>query len=196
METSLALEKRTYVEHKSERIRNSALENGWKAEVIPKLHRYEKSGDLTDIEWHVYAMRDKETIHVLYLGNRFTSSTYTYGGYKLYPARSGSVLRLLAGKPDPRKLEGSKPENLLEHRSLPWEDDSPAMEIMLAVLGKTVTWVRKIDGEVCSGHVDKATNSGKKYFRLYESKAGRRILDWQDREGFHSVGLDQIIDVS
>lgn len=26
-----------------------------------------------DIEWHVYAMRDKETIHVLYLGNRFIS---------------------------------------------------------------------------------------------------------------------------
>lgn len=189
------VEKRTNVEHKSERIKRAALENGWKAEVVPKLERYDKSGDPADIEWHVYAVREKETIHVLYLGNRFMSSTYTYGNYKLYPARSGSVFKLLSGKPDPKKLEGSKPEDLIEARRLPWDDDAPAVDIMLAVLGRTVTWVRKIDGEICSGHVDKGTNLGKPYFRLYESKAGRRILDWQDREGFHSVGLDQIIDV-
>lgn len=183
------------MEHKSERIKVAALSSGWKAEVVPKLHKFEKSGNPGDIEWHVYAMRDKETIHVMYLGNRFISSTYSYGNYKQYPARSGSVLRLLAGKPDPRKLEGASVESLLESRSLPWNEETPAMDVMLAVLGKSITWVRKIDGEVCTAHVDKQTNLGKPYFRLYESKTGRRILDWQDREGFHSVGLDQIIDV-
>lgn len=184
------------MEHKSERIKQAALAHGWKAEVVPKLHRYEKSKSVSDIEWHVYAMREKETIHVLYLGNRFVSAKYTYGSHCQYPARSGSVLRLLAGKPDPKKLEGSNAENLLQARSLPWNEDAPAMEILLSVLNKTITWVRKIDGSLCNAHVDKSTNLGKPYFRLYESKAGRRILEWQDREGFHAVGLDQIIDVT
>lgn len=183
------------MEHKSERIKQAALQYGWKAEVVPKLHRFEKSGDPGDIEWHVYAMREKETIHVTYMGNRFISAKYTYGTHCQYPARSGGVLKLLTGKPDPRKLEGSSPEQLMESRSVPWSDDTPALEIMLAVLGRTITWVRKIDGEVCSAYLDKATNAGKTYFRVTQTKAGRRILEWQDREGFHSVGLEQIIDV-
>jgi hypothetical protein len=182
------------VEHKSEKIKQSALAHGWKAEVVPKLHRYEKSGDPSDIEWHVYAMRDKETVHVTYLGNRFISSKYSYGNHKQYPARSGAVLKLLAGKPDPRKLDGD-PEQLMESRSVPWEDDTPALEVMLAVLGRTITWVRKIDGEICSAYIEKSTNVGRPYFRVAQSKAGRRILEWQDREGFHSVGLEQIINV-
>ena len=181
-------------EHKSERIKQAALSYGWRAEVLPKLHNYEKSGDPVDIEWHVYAMRDKETIHVLYLGNRFISSTYSYGSYKLYPARSGGVLKLLAGKPDPRKLEGTA-EALLESRSLPWKEDTPALDIMLAVLGKTISWVRKIDGEICTAHLDKETNLGKAYFRIKQTSSGRRILEWQNREGFHAVGLDQIIGI-
>jgi hypothetical protein len=183
------------VEHKSERIKQVALAHGWKAQVVPKLERFEKSGNARDIEWHVYAMREKEAVHVTYLGDRFISSTYSYGDHKQYPARSGGVIKLLEAKPDPRKFSRNNAGNLLNARSLPWHDDAPAMEIMLAVLGKTITWVRNIDGSVCNAHVDKQTNLGKKYFRLYESKAGRRILDWQDREGFHSVGLDQIIDV-
>lgn len=182
-------------EHKSERIKQAALKHGWKSEVVPKLEKYEKSGNPADIEWHVYAMRGKETMHVLYIGNRFISSTYSYGSWKQYPARSGGVLKLLAGKPDPRKLEGTNAELLLESRALPWNDDTPALDIMLAVLGKTISWVRKIDGEVCTAHLDKTTNLGKSYFRVRETNQGRRILEWQDREGFHAVGLDQIITV-
>lgn len=183
-------------EHKSDRLKKTALAHGWKAQVSPKLDRYEKSKNPNDIEWHVYAIREKESIHVTYLGNRFISSTYSYGSYRQYPARSGSVVRLLTGKPDPRRLEGTSPQDLLESRIVPWEEDTPAINILLSVLGKNVTWVRRIDGEICNAYVDKQTNVGKEYFRLYESKAGRRILEWQDREGFHAVGLDQIIDVS
>lgn len=183
------------MEHKSERIKQAALQHGWKAEVVPKLHRFDKSGDVGDIEWHVYAMRDRETMHVTYQGNRFISAKYTYGNHTQSPARSGAVLKLLAGKPDPRKLDAD-PTELVESRSVPWVDDTPALDIMLAVLGRTITWVRKIDGEILSGHVDKVTNLGKPYFKLSQAKSGRRILEWQDREGFHSVGLDQIIDIS
>lgn len=182
------------MEHKSEKIKRIAIENNWKSEVIPKLDRFEKTKNAFDIEWHVYAMRGKETIHVTYLGNRFISGKYTYGNHTQYPARSGAVLRLIAGQPDPRKLEGDA-EQLLQSRRVPWDEETPALNVMLAVLGKTITWVRKIDGEICSGHIDKGTNLGKPYFKVYQSKAGRRILDWQDREGFHSVGLDQIIEI-
>lgn len=182
------------MEHKSERIKRAALAHGWKAEVAPKFDLYDQTHDAADIEWHVYAMRDKETIHVVYQGNRFVSGKYTYGRYSQHPGRSGSVLSLLAGKPDPRKLNGD-PEQLLGSRSVPWSEDTPALDIMLAVLGRTITWVRKIDGEVCNAYIDKHTNLGKSYFRLSQSKAGRRILEWQDRQGFHSVGLEQIIEV-
>lgn len=181
-------------EHKSERLKNVAINHGWKAQVVPKLDKYEKTGDPATIEWHVYAIRDKETIHVYYLGNRFISSTYSYGSVKLYPARSGGVVRLLAGKPDPRKLEGDA-ESLLESRSVPWDDETPALDILLAVLGKNISWVRKIDGEVCTAHLDKGTNLGKTYFRVKQTSSGRRILEWQNREGFHAVGLDQIIGI-
>lgn len=184
------------MEHKSERIKKAALAHGWKTEVVPKLSGFDKSGDVNDIEWHVYAMREKETIHVLYIGNRFVSSKYTYGTHCQYPARSGGVLKLLTGRPDPRRLGASDPEQLMESRSVPWDSETPALDIMLAVLGKTITWVRKIDGEVCTAHLDKSTNLGKSYFRVTQSKTGRRILEWQDREGFHSVGLEQIIDIS
>lgn len=184
------------MEHKSERLKQIALNEGWKAELKINLANYERTGDPSKIEWNVYALRGKETLHVLYQDNRFMASTYTYGKNVLHPVRSGSVIKLLRGKPDPRKLEENSPESLLESRSIPWRDDTPALEIMLAVLGKTITWVRKIDGEVCTAYIDKGVNLGKPYFRLYESKSGRRILDWQDREGFHSVALDQIIDVS
>ena len=183
-------------EHKSERLKQIALNEGWKAEVKLNLARYEQTGEVSKVEWNVYARRGKETLHVLYQGNRFMASTYAYGSRRLYPARSGGVIKLLQGRPDPRKLEKQAPESLLESRSLPWRDDTPALEILAAVIGKTITWVRKIDGELCKAHVDKGVNLGKPYFRLYETKSGRRILDWQDREGFHSVALDQIIDVS
>lgn len=179
------------MEHKSERIKTAAMMHGWNAEVVPKLDEYEKTKRVNDIEWHVYGMRDKETIHVIYIGNRFSQAKYTYGNHVQYPARSGAVLRLLAGTPDIRKLNNAK--NLIETRKLPWNENAPALDVLLAVIGKRITWVRKIDNEVCTAHVEKETNLGKPYFRLTESKAGRRILEWQDREGFHAVGLDQII---
>lgn len=104
-------------------------------------------------------------------------------------------MKLLAGRPDPRRLETKSQEDLLQTRYVPWKEETPALEVMVSVLGKQITWVRKLDGEVCSAYVDKQTNLGKKYFRVYETKAGRRILEWQDREGFHAVGLDQVISV-
>lgn len=176
-------------EHKSERIKQVALSNGWKAEVVPKLHVFEQTSDPSDIEWHVYAIREKETLHVIYRGNRYISGAYSYGSYRQSPARSGAVIRLLTGKPNPRWLDA------LAVR-VPWEPDAPALDIMKAVYGRSITWIRKIDQEICEARIDKEVNRGNKYFRLSESKAGRRILEWQDREGFHAVGLDQIIDVN
>ena len=184
------------MEHKSEKVMQIALANGWKAQVKTYLS---VTGDIKETVWTLYCIRGKETIKVEWLGNRFNSSVYTFGPYRAYPLQMGyhwGVLRYIEGKPDLRRLNTKDVEELTQQRSLPFNDDAPALEILLSVLGKDVTWVRKIDGEIMKGTVEKETNLGKKYFRVSSTKAGRRFLEWQDRDGFHAVKLDQIVDVS
>jgi hypothetical protein len=64
-------------------------------------------------------------------------------------------------------------------------------------MNRDITWIRKIDGEVCSAtvHVNKQSKSALKYFRVYETPKDTRVLEWTDETGFHAVGLDQIINV-
>ena len=180
------------MEHKSERMMQIALANGWKAQVkpeIPESKRYE------EIIWNLYAVRDKESLHVMFMGNRQYESTYIYGEKRTSPPHKAAVMKILTGKPDLKKLDKKSALKIIESEELPFTPESSAFEILLAVLGKQITWVRKIDGEVLSGYVAKETNLGKKYFRVYEAKTGRRLLEWQDREGFHAVALEQIIGV-
>jgi len=180
------------MEHKSEQVMQIALSHGWKAQVKPIIPETLKADE---IEWNLYCLRNQETLHVVWLGDLQISATYGYGDYRLYPARRAGVIKLLKGKPNPKKLDNTETESLLENRTIPWESDTPAMDIMLAVLGKQITWVRKIDGEVCSAVITRQSNLGSKWFRVYDHKNGRRI-DWVDYEGFHTVAIDQIIDVS
>ena len=115
-----------------------ALSYGWKAQVKPVIP---ETLNADEIEWNLYCLRNQETLHVVWMGNLQVSATYAYGEYRLYPARKAGVIKLLKGKPDPKKL-GSATDSLLEDRMIPWEKDAPAMEIMLAVLGKQITWNR------------------------------------------------------
>lgn len=171
-----------------------ALANGWKAQVkpeIPASKRYE------EIVWNLYAARDQETLHVVFIGNRQDHSIYTYGGKTTNPPHKAAVMKILTGTPDIRKLDKKTALRVAaENAELPFTPDSPAFDILLAVLNRRVSWVRQIDGEVFASRIDKETNLGKKYFRVYEAKTGRRILEWQDREGFHAVALEQIIGVA
>lgn len=181
------------MEHKSEQMMQQALANDWKAQVQPTVPA---NGMYDEIVWDLYCVRGQEAMHVQWVGDRQIEAVYSYGDFRQYPPRKAAVLKIITGRPDPRKLKRETVGELLEDRSIPFEQDSPAMDILLAVLGKQITWVRKIDCEILSGVVEKETNLGKKYFRVYTANSGRRLLEWQDREGFHAVALDQIVDVA
>ena len=192
--------------HKSEGLNQMCLANDWKTQIVPEIP---ESGEPSEIVWNLYAVRGKETLQVTWLGNRMEGATYTYGeSYRLSLWWRNQVAKLITGKPDPRKLlrgaekkEGGSravTQEIEEGREVPWQADTPAIEILLAVLGKQVTWVRRIDGEILSDVIDHHSNQGSKYFRVIEMppNSGQRVLEWTNTGGFHAVRLDAIVDVS
>lgn len=186
-------------EHKSERAKRFALAQGWKSTVVPDLSPFEKSGNPKDIVWTLYAIREKESIKVVWTGDLFTSSVYKYGSYELHPARIGSVLRLLEGKPDPSKLNGSggrlAQEDVSVYRNVDWDDETPAFDILVRVLGKEIVWA-KTNGEIVSEMCPKDSNLGKPHFRVYSSKEGKRILEWCNPFGFQACYVNNVLEVN
>lgn len=190
-------------EHKSEEVLRVAIKYEWTAEIRTDLSVYKRTEDIRDIIWNVYALRGKETLKVTWTGDRFTHATYVYGDLRRKLWWPIEVKKLLAGRPDPRKYRRKDSPNIasydeiVEQRSVPWSDDTPATEIMIAVVRKEIRWIRKIDNQVCSAvvDVDMAEKGSAKHFRVYEHKNGR-MLTWADALGFHTVALDQIIDVA
>ena len=190
------------VEHKSEKMKATALSNGWKAGIVTKLDAFEVTEDIADIEWHLYAKREHEALHIAWRGNKMESGLYTYGDYRRKLWWKTEVLKVIEGQPDPAKFRTIEkqfltPEEMQEVRIVPWEDDTPAVDIMLKVINRKVKWHRKLDGEICEAVVDVnlAEKASAKHFRVYTTSAGRRVLEWADTHGFHAVGLDQIISV-
>lgn len=186
--------------HKSEALLQIALSNGWKAETLTDVHKFNETNNLKDVIWHLYAQRERETIHVLWEGNRLAGGLYKYGDHTVKLWWKNEVVKFLTGKPDITKFYRHSNEVASaddEYRSVPWENDTPAVDIMLAVVRKEVKWIRKIDGQIRSAFVDVNLQEpgSAKHFRVYESKHGR-VLEWADALGFHSVALDQIIDVA
>lgn len=180
------------VEHKSEQILQTAVANGWKAQLIPDVPL---DGNVDDIVWNLYCVRDRESMHVQYRGSRFELAVYTFSNQTSYPQYRNNVLKILTGRPSIRKIKQTGTDNIEEARSVPWVSDDPAFLILQEVLGKEIAWVRQIDGVVCKGTVDRHSNLGNKYFRIYE-KNSIRFLEWTNVEGFHAVRLDAIISVS
>lgn len=198
-------------EHKSERLKKVAEKNNWKAAIKPDLDQFEVSGDVDDIIWELYCIRQDETIKAVWKGDRFQESTYSYGEYRRYPARSGGVIRLLEGKPDPKKFGGTSSqrnpaatyEELVRQRNVPWDDveNVPAFDVLVSVVGKDITWVRKnqfIDGgiEIKTQSCPKESNLRKSHFRLKTTSAGKRVLEWGNSFGFQACYLADIIDVT
>ena len=171
-----------------------ALANEWKAKLLPDIPL---DGNVDEIVWNLHCVRDRETMDVQYRGNRLTESTYSFNGDEpTHPQYRNNVVKILEGKPSIRKLAQSiSTEDLVESRSVPWVKDDPAFLILKEVLGREISWVRRLDGVVCTGVIDRKSNLGSKYFRVYE-KNETRFLEWTDSEGFHTVRLDAIISVS
>jgi len=184
------------MEHKSEAMMQVALANDWKAQVKPTIP---ESRNYDEIVWDLYCVRTQETMHVQWVGDLQTDATYTFGEHVQKPARKAAVIRILTGRPNPKKLSRDETESLLEDRSVPWVHDTPAVEILLAVMQKEIHWIRRMDGMVCDAVVDVNTRSpsSMKHFRVFEAPphSGRRVLEWADGFGFHAVALDQIVQV-
>jgi len=182
------------MEHKSEKMANLAISEGWKAQVkptIPESKRYD------EIIWDLFCVRGEETLQVVFMGNRQVEATHTYMGRSTHPPHKAAVIRVLTGKPDLKKVSKQALEKVIEVRDIPFDMDSPALDILKCVIGKDITWVRKLDGEVINSSIPRIQDTNPKYLRVLSSvTTGRRILEWQDREGFHAVGLDQIVNVA
>lgn len=197
------------VVHKSENIKQLALANGWKAEVVPDLSEYDISGRYSDVIYRLYAIRGneddlvQETIKVVWQGDLQIDCLYVYGKYSQKPARKAGVIKLLTGKPqfDQKRMKKAKPQDFEpdgpEDIGVPWEPDSPAIDIMLAVIQAEITWVSHLSGTDKSARVDvnlKEPGSARN-FRVYDAPSGRRILEWADSLGFHCVAVEDIIRV-
>lgn len=184
--------------HKSEEIKQIALANEWKAEVYPDLSEFDISQNPSDILYKLYGIREQENLKVVWRGNLQIESLYTFGDYTLKPARLAGVLRILKGKPNAHKaIRRADPDKVEEIMTVPWESDSPAFDIMLSVVRKTVTWCARMTGEIKTSFVDVDLREpgSARNFRVYDAPSGRRILEWADSFGFHAIALDQIINV-
>lgn len=191
--------------HKSEDMKQLCLANGWKAEVYPYLADFEKSGDVNDLKWTLYAMRGEEpaleTLKVVWYAELQNECAYTYGEfYKLTPARKAPVIKLITGTPDLKKLRiPGAPEIEGPHwGELVLEEDLAAFDIMLAVVNHRIFWINRMTGDEKEAivSVDLRDAGSARNFRVYEAPNGRRILEWADAFGFHAVGIDQIYKIT
>lgn len=188
--------------HKSDKMEALGRENGWKTQIVTNLEEYEKSGDVNDIFWTLYCIREhdmerKESLSVTWHGDLQVSCSYKWGEYKLHPARKAPVIALITGQPDPAKyLEKMTKEEAYEEikKELPFNIESSAFEILVAVVGLNVTWVR--NGNERTESVPKASNLGKEHFRVKTTNAGKRVLEWANSTGFNACYIDDIVSVS
>lgn len=192
------------VTHKSEEMQILAEENGWKTKIEINLEKFEHTGNLEDMVWTLYAMRGEkkiETIKVVWTGNLQTECAYKYGDYILRPVRKAPVVALLKGTPNPDKYcknKNSGPvsyEDATRNRELPFDNDSPAFDILVAVANKNVSWMRPGSEIVHTENVPNKSNLGKAHFRVKTTKAGKRVLEWANSTGFCACYVEDIISV-
>lgn len=194
--------------HKSENMAAIAEQNGWQTQIKTDMSEFEKTGNLDDIKWILFAIRGddkKETLRLEWIGDLQGECLYRYGDYTLRPARKAPVLKLLQGKPDPRKYkreekrdEPATIEEKLANKNVPWEDDneSPAFDILVGVVGKTITWISSITGIENAEFCPKESNLRKAHFKVKTTSAGKRVLEWANPTGFHACYVTDIIDVT
>lgn len=188
--------------HKSEAMETLGRENGWKTQVVTNLEEYERTGEVNDIFWTLYCLREheherKESLSVTWHGDLQVASSYKWGDYTLHPARKAPVLALIKGQPDPNKYTESRTqEEVYEEikKELPFNIESSAFDILMAVIGLNVTWVR--NGIERTESVPQTSNVGKSHFRVKTTSAGRRVLEWANSTGFKACYIDDIVSVS
>lgn len=203
------------IDHKSEEMEILAKEHGWQTQLDVDLSKFEQTLELGDMIWTMYAKRDDEfgqpeTIKVVWTGNLQTECLYKYGNYTLRPVRKAPVVALLKGSPNPNNYRkgqddsGLSYEERIKNRKVGFDNDSSAFDILVAVIGKNVTWVRPDHenrfAEGCESerteNVSKISNLGKSHFRVKTTLAGKRVLEWSNAAGFHACYIEDILSVS
>lgn len=187
--------------HKSEKMQQVAEKNGWETAMNIDIPESEGMPNYSDICWTLYCKKEDETLKVVWYGNRQDYSKYKCGDFVSEPPHKAAVMAILNGNgPDQfskikAKLEVD-PARLLSSRKLPWDDESPAIDILKSVANKRIRWIRTIDNELCEAMVtvDFHSPGSLEHFRVFEVKSGR-ALEWSDRYGFHAVSLNQIVSV-
>jgi hypothetical protein len=190
-------------EHKSSEMEYIAKQHDWRTQIKPEFpDDFDSNPDARLIKWNLYALRGAETLHIQWTGDLQTSAKYTCGEYVLTPARKAGVIKLLTSVPDLEKIARAAKstmsiDELLESRNIPWESGSPALDILKSVIGKTIRWVRRFDGEICEAdvRVNLSDPITRQHFKICEHANGRN-LEWVDNHGFHAIALEQIVDVS
>lgn len=169
--------------HKAEQLEKLAVDNGWET-FLDVSNIDELRPDLREVIWTLYARRGRETLKVMWKGNKQEEASYTFNKNRRILWWKSEVIRYLTS--DPKEI-----------RDVPWNSDTPALEVMRSCLRKTITWTRSIDGAEMESFVDVdlREEGSAKHFRVYEAKKGR-ILEWADQYGFHAIALDQIVSVS
>ena len=166
--------------HKAEQMCNLAQEHGWETYLdVDGLD--ELNPNPNDFIWTLYAKRGSETLKVCWRGNRQEEAKHTHpGGHRILWWKS-EVVRFITSKPR------------FSEDDLPWDIDAPAIDIMRAVVNRTIVWIRSIDGAEMESlvDVDLRDPGSARHFRVYEAKNGR-VIEWADKYGFHAVNLKQI----
>lgn len=179
--------------HKSEAMMQECLANEWKAQVKPEVTGAFIAEGLPEIYYRLYAIRGNETLIVEWRNNLMQGASYTYGSnYSLKLNWKNQVMKLVTGKPDPKRLDVAEAE---ESKYVPWDTETSDEDVIASVKGCTISWVRSIDKEVCTAMVpiDRERQSLK--VSRAKSDPSKRFLEWVDPFGFHAVYLDQIIQV-
>lgn len=166
-------------EHRSETLARIAEANGWEAVVVPDLKDFDKTGDIQDIWWALYAKRGGEALKVEWVGKRQTVAKYSINDEVFEKTQ---IQRILTTPP-------------VRERSVPWTDKSPAFDIMMSVIGKTITWKRTLQQDEKTGYIPEE-NRKSKNFKVFLNHNNKRCLQWTGSKGFQTVLLDSIVDVS
>jgi hypothetical protein len=160
---------------------------------------------------HLFCRRgESETIDIWWHSNGSLMldrlPVYSLAGERIKLRNVSAAAKIVAGQPDTSRLRKAvrkqrrqlgvveTPEEAAEllasvQGSLPFDHESTDAEIKAVLLGKGITWINRI-----SGQLNSAVVGGAKHFAVKNGDCPRQI-QFIDDYGFHSVYLDSIVSV-
>lgn len=175
--------------HKTEKLAETARENGWEAKIRPVLN-----DNPNLIRWDLRCVRRPEALQVTYVGNRLTEALYICGEKVTAPPHKAAVVKILTGTPDMAKMNAQQAQ---KHKKIPFNPNDPMpSRILDALLGKKINWTSQYTDIMDSERIEVHRNKGNQYYRIVRSAHGRRYVEFTGNSGFRAVYLDAIVSVT